>query len=177
MTTGNTDIDTLEAESTPLSLESGTPIKVERLKTRGLMALLKILTRGAAEVIPTLKFNAETSTEEFAGQLVGAIVFAIPDAEEETVEFINRMVSPANLHEGAKLTKAQQAENAQLADELRLELADPEIDDLVTILEQIIKVEAPHIVALGKRLALLLQVQRTSAVAKQSASSKASSKA
>ena len=87
------------------------------------------------------------------------------------------MVSPANLHEGAKLTKAQQAENAQLADELRLELADPEIDDLVTILEQIIKVEAPHIVALGKRLALLLQVQRTSAVAKQSASSKASSKA
>jgi len=177
MTTGNTDTDTLEAEPTLLALESGTSIKVERLKTRGLMALLKILTRGAAEVLPTLKFDVETSTEEFAGQLIGAIVLAIPEAEDETVEFINRMVSPANLHEGAKLTKVQQAENAQLDAELRLELVDPEIDDLVTILEQIIKVEAPHIVALGKRLALLLQVQRTSAVAKQGASSKASSKA
>ena len=64
MTTGNTDTDTLEAEPTLLALESGTSIKVERLKTRGLMALLKILTRGAAEVLPTLKFDVLLTTYE-----------------------------------------------------------------------------------------------------------------
>jgi hypothetical protein len=176
MTTGNTDIDTLAPEATPVALVSGTQIKVERLKTRALMSLLKILTRGASEVLPTLSFDPNTSTEAFTGQLLGAVIIAIPEAEDEAVEFINRMVFPAGLHDGARLTAIEKAENEQAEAELRLELVDPEIDDLVTILEQIIKVEAPHIVALGKRLALLLKVQQTSAVAKQGASSKRSSR-
>ena len=39
---------------------------------------------------------------------------------------------------------------------LRAELRDPELDDLITIVEEVVKIEGPHILALGKRLAALL---------------------
>ncbi len=175
MTTGNTDIDTIAAEPTPLTLVSGLEIKVERLRTRALMSLLKILTRGASEVLTTLRFTDETSQEEFAGQLIGAVILAIPEAEDETVEFINRMVSPVGIKEG-RLSKSDIVANVELDEHLRKELNDPELEDLFTIVQEIIKVEAPHILALGKRLGALLQAQQTSEAAKQSASSKRGSK-
>lgn len=176
MTTGNTDIDTLAAEEAPLTLVSGLEIKVDRLRTRAMMSLLKILTRGAAEVLPQLAFSSDTSTEDFTGKLLGAVVLAIPEAEDETIEFVKRMTIPAGLVEGSRLTKDQAEANAALEMQLSEELYDPDLEDLVTILSKIIEVEAPHIIALGKRLGVLLQAQQTSAVAKQGSSSRRSSK-
>lgn len=176
MTTENTDIETLAAEDAPLTLVSGMPVKVERLRTRALMALLKILTRGAADFLPKLAFGEDTSTEAFTGQLLAGMVLAIPEAEDETVEFIQRMVSPAGLHTGLRLTKAEIEENADLEIELREQLDDPDLEDLFTVVTKIVEVEAPHILALGKRLGVLLQAQQKSAVAKQGASSKRSSR-
>jgi Holliday junction resolvasome RuvABC endonuclease subunit len=176
MTTGNTDIDTIASEPTPLTLESGLEIKIQRLKMRQLMALLKILTRGASEVLATLSFNAESSQEEFTGQLIGATILAIPEAEEETVEFIQRMVSPAGIKEG-RLSKADIQRNVELEQQLRAELDNPELTDLVVIVSEIITAEAPHIRALGNQLGVLLKAFRTSETAKQSASSESASKA
>lgn len=173
MTTGNIDIDTLSQEPTPVTLVSGLEIKIERLRTRALMALLKILTRGAGAVLGELQFDSETSSEAFVGQLLGAVIVAIPEAEDETVEFINRMVTPV-LKEG-RLSKADIAANADLEVQLRTELADPDLDDLLTIFSEIINIEGPHILALGKRLGVLIQAQQLSARAKQGASSKTSS--
>jgi len=175
MTTGNNDIDTIAAEATPITLESGLEIKVERLKTRALMSLLKILTRGAAEVLGQLRFSEDTSQEEFTGQLIGAVILAIPEAEDETIEFINRMVSPAGIKEG-RLSKDDIHKNVLLEERLRAELKDPELEDLLTIVQEIVRVEAPHILALGKRLGALIQAQRPSAAEKQSASSANGSK-
>lgn len=175
MTTGNVDIDTIASEPTSLTLESGLEIKVERLKTRALMSLLKILTRGAAEVLGTIRFGNDTSQEEFTGQLIGAVILAIPEAEDETIEFINRMVSPAGVKDG-RLSKADIQRNVELEMRLRDELKDPELEDLVTIISEIITNEAPHMLALGKRLAVLLRAQQTSEAAKQSASSENDSK-
>lgn len=176
MTTGNNDIDTIASEPVPLTLESGLEIKVERLKTRALMSLLKILTRGAAEVLGTIRFGEDTSQEEFTGQLIGAVILAIPEAEDETIEFINRMVTPGGVKEG-RLSKADIQKNVELEQALRDELKDPELEDLVTIISEIVTNEAPHILALGKRLGALIQVQQTSETAKQSASSESDSKA
>ncbi len=176
MTTGNKDIDIIAADPTPLTLESGFEIHIERLRTRALMSLLKILTRGAAEVLPSLRFGEDVSQEEFTGQLLAAIVLAIPEAEEETIAFVNRMVTPAGLVTEGRLTKQDVINNAQLEEELRAQLNDPELSDLVTILSQIITVEAPHIIALGNQLGALLRVQQISATAKQSASSGTASK-
>lgn len=175
MTTGNEDLDTIAAEPLPLTLASGTEIKIERLRTRALMALLKILTRGAAEALTTIRFSSDVSPQEFTGQLIGAIILAIPEAEDETVEFINKMVSPAGIKEG-RLSKDDIRKNVELEERLRKELQDPELDDLFTVLEEIIKIEGPHILALGKRLGALIQVQQKSETAKQSASSKSDSK-
>lgn len=172
MTTGNTDTDTLLAEPVPLTLVSGRAIKVERLRTRALMSLLKILTSGAAEILPTLSFSADTSQEEFTGQLLGAMIMAIPEAEDEAVEFINRMVSPAGLKTGSRLTPGDMEFNMEAEMGLREELADPDLNDLLTIVSEIIKVEAPHIMALGKQLAVLFRAQQMSTAAKQGASSK-----
>lgn len=176
MTTGNTDIDTLTSEPTPVTLVSGTQVNVERLKTRALMSLLKILTRGAAEALPNLSFSDGVTGTEFAGQLLGAVILAIPEAEDETIEFVNRMVTPVGVVQGNRLSKADAEANVALQMQVNEELYDPEIEDLITIVTRIVEVESPHILALGKRLGVLLQAQQTSAVAKQGASSKRSSK-
>lgn len=176
MTTGNKDIDTIVSEGTPLTLMSGFEIVVERLRTRQLMSLLKILTRGAGSVLGELRFSSDMDPQEFTGNLIGAVLLSIPEAEDETVEFINRMVSPAGLKEG-RLTKDEILSNDDLEQELRSQLSNPELEDLLTIMEQVITNEAPHILALGKRLAALLKVQTLSTTAKQSSSSKSVKKA
>jgi hypothetical protein len=156
MTTVNEDIDAISAEPKPLTLESGLPIKVLRIRTRATMSLLKILTRGAGEALATIRFGADTTQEEFTGQLLGAVIVSIPEAEEETIEFLNRVVEPANLIDKPRLTPGDIEYNADQEDLLRAELRDPSLDDLVTIVSEIISIEGPHIMALGKRLAALL---------------------
>lgn len=177
MTTGNKDIDTIVSEDTPVTLLSGFKISVERLKTRALMTLLKILTRGASSVLGELRLDADMDPAEFTGNLIGAVLLAIPEAEDETIEFINRMVTPAELKTGSRLSKTDLIFNDELEERLRDELDDPELEDLVTIVTEIVTIEAPHILALGKRLAVLLKAQQLNATAKQSASSKKDSKA
>ena len=156
MTTVNEDIDALAAEPKDLTLESGFPIKVLRIRTRATMSLLKILTRGAGDVLTQVKFGDGITQEEFTGTLLGAVVLSIPEAEDETIEFLNRVVEPAKLIDKPRLSPGDIEWNQEQEDILRAELQDPSLDDLVTILSEIIKIEGPHVMALGKRLAALL---------------------
>jgi len=156
MTTVNEDIDAIAAEPTQLTLESGFPIKVLRIRTRATMSLLKILTRGAGEALAMLRVPGDDVTqEEFTGQLLGAVILSIPEAEDETIEFINRVVEPANLHEGPRISPGDAAWNQDQWDILAAELQDPELEDLVTIVSEIVKIEGPHVLALGKRIVAL----------------------
>lgn len=156
MTTVNEDIDALAAEPKDLTLESGFPIKVLRIRTRATMSLLKILTRGAGEALMAIRVGADTSQDEFVGTLLGAVILSIPEAEDETIEFLNRVVEPAKLIDKPRLTPGDIEWNQDQDDLLRAELRDPSLDDLVTIVSEIIRIEGPHILALGKRLAALL---------------------
>ena len=165
------DLDTLASEPSFLTLESGFEVNVVRLKTRQLFKLLKVITRGVGPVLSNLSFSQETSTEEFTSTLLTAVLLAIPEAEDESIEFIRGMVEPANLIERPK-SKPEKEVNAGLELELDDALTDnPELEDTVAIIERVIRVEAPHIQALGKRLAVLLRAQQMSTTAKQSASS------
>ena len=163
MTTGNIDVDTMAAEPLPLTLASGLEIKVERLRLRAMLSLLKILTRGASSAMESIVVTADTAPEQFGGAFLAAVILAIPEAEEETIEFLNRMVTTAS-------------GTPEDEDRLRAEMGDPELSDMVTILEQVITVETPHVMALGKQLAVLIKAQWTSISAKQGSSSKRSSK-
>lgn len=156
MTTVNEDIDALSAEPQELTLASGFPIKVLRIRTRATMSLLKILTRGAGEALMAIRVGADTSQDEFVGTLLGAVILSIPEAEEETIEFLNRVVEPAKLIDKPRLTPGDIEWNQDQEDLLRAELRDPDLDDLVTIVSEIIRIEGPHVMALGKRLAALL---------------------
>lgn len=160
MTTVNEDIDAIAAEPKDLTLESGFPIKVLRIRTRATMSLLKILTRGAAEAIAGLTLTEDSTQAEFTAQLMGAVLLAVPEAEEETIEFLQRMVEPAKLNTGIRLSPGDIEWNQDQWDILKAELQDPSLDDLVTIVEAIIKAEGPHVMALGKRLRALLPTAR-----------------
>jgi hypothetical protein len=172
----NTDTTALTGEGRQVTLSTGTVVTVQRLKVRQTMSLLKIITRGAGNALNQLSFDADTDAAQFGVQLGATIIFAIPEAEDETIEFIQRMVAPEGLIEGKKLSKPEQEINEAKWDALVAELDNPELDDLVTIIEVVMEAEAPHLLALGKRLALLWSVQTKSETAKSSKKRAVSSK-
>jgi hypothetical protein len=177
--TENTDIEALEAVSTEATLSDGTVVEIERLKTRQLFRLLKVLTVGAADVLPSLNFSADMDPTEFGTTLIAALVFALPNAENEAIDFIQSMVLPKGLifpGRGEKLSGPELEINEDLVQHLREVLANPEIEDTVAIFERVITIEAPHIQSLVKQLSLLWTTQRAAFTAKQGGSSKKSSK-
>jgi len=169
MTTSK-DIDALAPNSEPLELSSGTTVLIERLKTRQLFKLMKILTAGAGSLLANLSFSSDTDPMEFAGQLAGLVFVAIPEAEDEAIEFVQAMVAPANLVQSPR-TKADRIENERLWGNLSAELYNPEIDDLISIIERIVRNEAEDIQKLGKRLASLIQMNQAQDAAKNSSKS------
>lgn len=168
MTTGNPDLDILTGtEPEPLTLASGTPVLVERLRTRQMMRLLKILTRGAGSALADLQISAGMNTSEFLGQVLATVVFSIPEAEQEAIDFVRSMVTPAGLI-AHPVSKPEHEVNASLLNALDEEMDNPDIEDLISIIERVITVEGPHLAALGNRLALLVRTQQRSAEAKTS---------
>lgn len=154
MTTKETANDVLASEPVVITLSTGTRISIERLKTRQLLRALRVLTTGAAEVLADFKFDAEDE-EGMAANILAALVFAIPEAEDETIHFIQSMIKPADIKEDVK-TKGDKLYNEDLYKSLEKETYNPELEDLISIVEVIVKNETPHISALGKRLMLLL---------------------
>lgn len=163
--TVSADVDALTAESDEnLTLSSGFVVRVERLKTRGMFKLLKIVTRGAMPMLSSGSLDFDDA-EAFVQQLLAVVVMAIPEAEQEAIEFIQSMVVPTEFDENAK-TADQKQKNKELFDRLVTELDDPEIDDTISIIERIVANEAADIQALGKRLGSILKTQiKTSAPA------------
>jgi hypothetical protein len=151
------EVQALESEPTSLTLSNGISVSVNRLKTRETLKLLKILTRGAGYALSSI--DLKNSAEDFSETLVMAAVFAIPEAENETIDFLRAMVIPEGLNLTAK-TKAARAENEELIEALDDYLSNPELDDLLDIISEIIKQEAPHLQELGKKMALLLKNYR-----------------
>lgn len=164
--TSNTpsDVDALVPESEEITLSSGSVVRVERLRTRGMFKLLKIVTRGGGPILMQMDLDFN-DTQTFVGQFLAVVMMAIPEAEDEAIEFIQSMAVPAGFKENAK-SKADQARNQELVAELLEELDDPTIDDTFSIIETIIKNEAHDIQALGKRLAATLKAMSPSSSAK-----------
>jgi hypothetical protein len=150
----NNDIDSIVPETPEVILTDGTTIRVNRLKTRELFKLLKILTRGGAGMLSSISFDQEDQ-EAFVGQIMAVIMIAVPEAEDEAMEFVQAMASPLGLIERPR-SKADRDYNTALQEELDVRLENPEIEDTVSIILKIIQQEGKDIQALGKRLAALL---------------------
>lgn len=151
------DVDALSPSPDQVTLESGFVVNVERLRTRGMFKLLKIVTRGAGPILMQMKLDFEDS-EAFVGQLLAVVMMAIPEAEDEAIEFIQHMTSPAEAKLDSKAKGAAEA-NKALFERLYRELDDPNPMDTINIISKIIENEAHDIQALGKQLAALLKTQ------------------
>lgn len=151
----NPELEALVAEGDEITLSTGTRITVERLKTRQLFKFVKILTSGAGQILANLDFGDIEDGAAFAGQLLAVTLVAIPDAEDESIDFIQSMVRPVGVIEKPRTAKERES-NEALYDAIAEELDNPELDDLITIFTRVVTAEAPHIQALGKRLAGLL---------------------
>lgn len=147
-----TDVEVIVDEGDKVVLESGTELILQPLKARQFFKLLRIVTHGAGGMLLNIKFSADDTPEEFGGKLMALVGFAIPDAEDEVIDFVQAMVKANGYKEGRNLSKAQLAENQRLESELYHELENPELGDLLTILEAIVKRESSDLQALGKRL-------------------------
>lgn len=164
MTTESNDVETLSPSPDTITLESGLVVRVEHLKTRGMFKLLKIITRGGGPILMQMPLDF-SDTEAFVQQFLAVTLMAVPEAEQEAVEFIRAMITPAELVENPK-TKAEKQKNEDLIERLVSETDDPEIGDTFEIITKIVQNEAPNIAALGKRLAATLKVQTASLEAK-----------
>ncbi len=154
---GDTDRIVSEPENIRLPI-SGTEVKLQELKTRQFFKLLKILTRGAGDLLSSLRLNADDDADVFVKQLIAIVVLSVPEAEEETLEFLISMIQPVGIVSGTNLSKETLANNAELRSALFEEFSNPELEDVIFLIENIVRREAKDIQSLGKRLAGMLNL-------------------
>lgn len=155
-----TEIDKLDPIPESVTLRSGLVVQLESLKARQFFKLLRIVSHGA---LPGMREAGlfemgGLDSDEFMGRLLSVTLLSIPDAEDETIEFIRSLCYPYGLIERKGLNKQDVERNKLLWQALDEELENPELDDLVTILEAVVKRESEDIQALGKRLASLFKL-------------------
>ncbi len=155
-----TELRHLMPESEQVKLSGDVVAEIQDLKLRQFLAMLRIITRGSLPMLVDGSFfsSAQDDPEDFAKRLLSVLVLSIPDAEDETVAFLQSLVKPAGLIEGRRLDKHDVERNTLLIAQLDAIMQNPELDDMVTILEVVIRREAADIQALGKRLARMFQV-------------------
>lgn len=154
------EIDKLDPESERVQLHSGIFVRFESLRGRQFMKLLRIVTHGA---LPGMSqaglLNLQNlSNDEFLGQFLTITLLSIPDAEDETIAFLQSMVYPDGLIERKGLNKQDVERNKELWAALDEEMENPELEDIVTIIEGVVRREADDIFALGKRLAAMFNL-------------------
>lgn len=146
------------------TLSSGSRVRLNPMKTREIFKLVKIFTVGAGALIAEATFSMEDD-ESFAGEMIGLLINAVPEAEDETIDFLRAMVSPEGLIERPK-TREQRHYNDTLNGELYEELENPDPEDTIKILAQIISNEAGNLLALGKKVAAMFSLSMAQLVAK-----------
>lgn len=140
------DVQRLLPESTRLELSDGTEVDVLPLKTRQFFRLLKIVTRGGAPILRSMPLSLDAGAAEFTQQLLAVVIMAVPEAEQQAVEFIQSMVEPVGLTGDAEIDLAKRRA-------LHNSLYNPELDDTLAIIEKVISIEGEDIRKLGNRLA------------------------
>ncbi len=152
------DFNTIDSVPQTVQLEDGTVVFLEALKMRQFFRLMRIVTHGGGPAILNTNLSATDSPGEFVTKLLSVVLFSIPDAEQETIDFILSMVKPTGLIENRTLNKADRERNVALYDDLVHKLNNPELEDFVTIIEAVIKREAADIQSLGKRLMSMFNI-------------------
>lgn len=135
-----------------LKLSSGSTVRIRPMKLREFLKMLRIITRGGSAIMSTMDLNFE-DTDDFVQSLLAVVMFSIPEAEQETVDFITAMCEPDRLTGNAK-------DDAYARQMLALELDNPELEDMTNVLAVIVRSEGRDLQALGKRLRTMFDVAK-----------------
>lgn len=130
----------------PFALEDGTMVVARHLKLREFLAMLKIVTRGASMALSQIRLDI--NDPNFQQTLITMFLFAIPEAPDEASEFVRAVIDPAVPPGGWKTPEDSVAAETHL-DEL---MFNPDLGDLIGVIETVIRKEGPDIRRLGKRL-------------------------
>jgi hypothetical protein len=152
------DVSTLNPVPLDVTLEDGTVVLLEPLKMRQFFRLMRIITHGGGPAILNTQLSPGDDIGEFITKLVTLLLFSIPDAEQETIDFFLSVVKPIGLIERRPLNKADRERNTALYNTLVEKLDNPELEDFVTVIEAVVQREAADIQSLGKRLMSMLKV-------------------
>jgi hypothetical protein len=163
--TSEDEMERLDPVPDTYTFADGTTVRVERLKTRQFFKLLRIITHGGMDALQTIRLDPNQGTEVFTENLIALLIFAVPESEDETIEFLRSMVSP---QEVTVPDDVPPSSAIKVADNLRVtakskvdaQFANMGLDDLLGLVEVIIRREAPELKALGKRLADTLKFNR-----------------
>ncbi len=165
------ELKALDGFPEQIKLVSGNFVEIQDLKARQFFKFLRIVTHGALPLVQDMslfRLGGDMDADEFGARLLSIMLLSIPDAENETIEFLESMCKPAGLIEGRNLNKQDTERNNALWDAFARDMANPELDDLISLIEAIVKREAADIQALGKRLQAMFNLaQKTGQIPTQ----------
>lgn len=145
----HSEVDRLDPLPDKLKLKNGIEFTVNPMRLRQFLALLRILTRGASGFLASGGLTAR-DPEEFARQLMMLLLLAIPESEEETIEFVKTLTAPV-------LTGNPEIDE-EISQNLDATLTDPELEDIVLIFQKLVQNEAEDLRSLGNRLRSMMTV-------------------
>lgn len=152
------EIDRIDPPPATLTLACGIEVSILPLRTRQLFKMMRIITHGAGQALQNAGLDFSDEPAVFMQKLVSIVLFSIPDAEQETIEFVQAMVEPDGLvdKQPRDLNKQERERNVELWTALNLELWNPDPGDMIDLVENIIQREAKDIQALGKKIGRLI---------------------
>lgn len=122
------DLEVILAEPGHLEI-NGIPCEVKRLKAREFFGLMNVLSVGVGGNLAGMNFDTENQ-KEFAAQLIGILPIAIANAVDPFIIFVRKLVF---------------ADDPTRQNELFQYLEDPEVSDLIDILNVVLEQEADTI--------------------------------
>jgi hypothetical protein len=145
-----------------LQLEAGVFVEFVPLRTREFFRLLKIVTNGAGPMLLRMDFTAGDSEEAYVAKLLGLVLASVPNAEDESIEFIQSICRPVGVIDRPErdLSKGDRERNEALWTGFYKALQNPDIMDTVNIIEAVVRREATDMRALGKRVQAMLEMAR-----------------
>jgi hypothetical protein len=150
----DSELDRIDPQPTEVKLSTGFTVEVVRMRTRQFFRLLRVLTHGAGPALTQAQLNFSGDAGEFGAKLLTLVVMSIPDAEQEAIGFLASMSRPVGITDKpqAQLTKQEDEANKAAWTRFNEELHNPELEDLLDLIEVIVRQEAPELQALGKKL-------------------------
>ncbi len=150
------DARTIDPDAKLIKLSSGLVVELQSLRMRQFFKLMRIVSHGAGGSLSNLSLS--DNQEVFVVKLLTLTMLSIPDAEDETIEFLLSMVKPVGLIDRRNLNKQDKERNDELWAQVLDVLDNPDPEDFVTLIEAIVNNEAEDLQALGKRLASLMKL-------------------